>query len=275
MKQISLYTGIATLIVLMFASCKDDIDFNYHSVHAIYVVDGELCNKGINVDISKTLQMTDTTDRDAVNNATVLLSGDDGTEEALVCDSAGTYHSPSDIKAKKGITYTLKVTIGENSYTSYSTMQDTVSIDSASFKWDKIMNEDMLYYKVDIKDIANQDNYYCYRMYRNGKIYKWGVFSDLGYKNGEIKYSIVCMSKKKADKNDPSDYDNILYEGDNIHLDILSIDNRTYNYLYSLKLSTKDNSNPISNFDGGCLGYFAAYGKVSHDDVFSYNDVGE
>lgn len=86
--------------------------------------------------------------------------------------------------------------------------------------------------------------------------------------DGTIFVDIACMDEDTVEENKEEDYDDILYEGDRITIEIQTIDRRTYDYLYSLGLSERTSANPIANFTGGCLGYFSAYSAVRIEDVF-------
>lgn len=83
------------------------------------------------------------------------------------------------------------------------------------------------------------------------------------------------MTEKAAQDNKQEDWDEILYEGDIIELEMQTIDLRTYDYLNSLAMSEDSSANPISNFTNGCLGYFSAYSSVRMQIVFKYDEVEE
>ena len=55
------------------------------------------------------------------------------------------------------------------------------------------------------------------------------------------------MTEKAAQDNKQEDWDEILYEGDIIELEIQTIDLRTYDYLNSLAMSEDSSANPISS----------------------------
>ena len=72
-----------------------------------------------------------------------------------------------------------------------------------------------------------------------------------------------------------SDDKDLLVEGDRMHLELRSIDQKTYDYFYSMQMMDNTGTNPIQNFTGGCLGYFSAYSQVTYDCVFHTDDVEE
>ena len=66
-----------------------------------------------------------------------------------------------------------------------------------------------------------------------------------------------------------------LQEGDRLLIEIRAIDQRAYDYLYSMQLMDNTGTNPIPNFTGGCLGYFSAYHQITYDCVFHVADAEE
>jgi hypothetical protein len=67
----------------------------------------------------------------------------------------------------------------------------------------------------------------------------------------------------------------VLHDGDRLHIEIRAIDQRAYDYLYSMQIMDNTGTNPIPNFTGGCLGYFSAYSHITYDCVYHDADVEE
>lgn len=271
----SIFTLILGIILSAFllAGCKREIDFDYHSVDKLYVIEGYLTNNLAAVSILQTRDVTDSVLGKTVKGAVVTLSSSSGQSEVLTYRNDGFYRSTLGTRGVPGTTYTLKVQIDDNQYISSSTMQNKPTIASATFKWVKMLSDKMLFYQVNVQDIPGEVNYYCYRVYRNNKVYRWNVFKDISNPGGTIPLNIACMSKQQADDNKEEDKDDILYEGDEIYLELQSIDRRAYDYLYSLRVSERTAANPIDNFSGGCLGYFSAYYSVWEDTIFKYTEI--
>lgn len=175
-------------------------------------------------------------------------------------------------KPSEGKTYYLQVRRGEHIYTASSVMQPATTIDSCSFNWQKIGGQDHLYFKFTVNDIKGVDNYFYYSMKRNGKTYKWGTFTDKGYQDGLIERSVSCMTRETYEDNDPEDQDKILHDGDQITLEVYTIDSKAYDYWYSLNLSKQQGYNPLSNFEGGCQGVFMAGNVTKYSTVFHYSE---
>ena len=269
MKKLHSLIFLSSLFLLL-ASCESEIEIDYRSIDKIPVIEGHLTNEATRVLITETRNMEDSTKGRGISGATVTLTANNGTYETLEYRSDGYYHSPSNLIGTPGITYTLSVLLNGQEYTSYSTMQQQAAIISATFNWERIMNTRILFYSVEIQDIAGEENYYCYHMYRNGELYSWDVFSDKGHEDGIIAGDIFCMDETTAEENKPEDRKEILYDGDLITLEIKAIDRRTYDYLYSLGLGERAAANSIPNFTGNSLGYFSAHSIVRHQETFHY-----
>ena len=118
-----------------------------------------------------------------------------------------------------------------------------------------------------VQDILNQDNWYFTHLYRNGIGYRWAVKRDDQKPNGELQQLFSI-----ARENDDDDKD-MLHEGDRLHLELRAIDQRAYDYLYSMQIMGNTGTNPLPNFSGGCLGYFSAYSEVTMDFTYHEADV--
>ena len=57
--------------------------------------------------------------------------------------------------------------------------------------------------------------------------------------------------------------------------EVRAIDQKSYDYLYSMQIMDNTGTNPIPNFTGGCLGYFSAYSHITYDCVYYDADVEE
>lgn len=244
---------------LLLAGCKEEMDFDYHTIAPIDVVEAYLTQDGLNIAVTQTNNMNDTI-QTKVGDAVIILTDESGnTIDHLSAPAVGQE-------------YTLKVTTGGKTYISSSYMNRATTIESATFLWESIMGRDHLYCKILINDIPGEDNYYCLRMFRNGTLYKWSVFNDKGYKDGVIERSITCMTRETYEDNEPEKQDIILHDMDKIRFELQTIDRKAYDYLYSLSLSKRQSYNPLTNFSNGCLGFFIAGGTHTLETVYHYTE---
>ena len=256
----------------LLCSCEEEIQLDYRPIEPIYVIEGYVSNEGSEVVITGTRDIEDPVLKTGIEVQSVVLSSDNGIKETLIYGEDGIYRSLSFVGIPDE-TYTLTVVIDGESYTSSSTMPRFTEIVSTSMRWEEMMGNDMLHLIVVVSDKADNVNYYYYRILRNGKLFKWNVVRDLDSSNNTMQFDISCMSRDKAEKNDPDDYDSILFEGDDITVEVRAIDMKAYDYLFSAKLSGQNHSNPVYDFNGEVLGYFSAYTSTSKSFVFHYSDI--
>jgi len=124
-----------------------------------------------------------------------------------------------------------------------------------------MLNEKYLMGELLFQDIPNQDNWYFIHIYRNDTGYRWAVKRDDVDPNKELQQ---LFTFDKEGSND----DDMLREGDRIHIELRAIDQRAYDYLYSMQMMDNTGTNPIDNFTGGCLGYFSAYCQIAYDTTY-------
>jgi len=253
-------------LLLLLASCEKEIFLDYRSIGKIVVIDGFISNETAKVTLTSTRNMEDSVKSTTIEGAAITLSGSDGLNESFEYQN-GYYYSPSGTTGQPGVTYSLSVVLNGQEYISHSTMQRQAEIKTVAFNWVDIMGVKVLVYQVEINDIAGEENFYCYSMYRNGENYRWDVFSDRGYADGVIALNIFCMTDSGSEQTKEENR-HTLFNGDFITLEVKTIDRRTYDYLYSLGLSERSSANPVNNFSGGCLGYFSAQSVVRKETVF-------
>ena len=140
---------------------------------------------------------------------------------------------------------------------------------SFRFVWKDVLTERFLFADLKVNDISGQNNYYFMHIYRNGVGYRWAVMDDSHNPGGELQQLFSCTTERNLDKN----VDDGLKDGDKIHLEIRSIDRRTYDYFYSMQVMQNSGTNPVQNYTGGCLGYFSACNIITYDTTFRRADV--
>ena len=105
-------------------------------------------------------------------------------------------------------------------------------------------------------------------IYRNGLGYRWAVMKDDKNPNKELQ-QLFSFFRDGAHDSD------VLHDGDELRIVIRAIDERAYDYLYSMQQMSNTATNPIDNFTGGCLGYFSANNEIEYEQTFYYRDVVE
>ena len=105
-----------------------------------------------------------------------------------------------------------------------------------------------------LMDIPNQENYYYILVTKNGSAFRWIVFNDDASPNRELRQTLSFAEQGSSPE---------VKEGDVLSYYIRSVDRSAYDYLYSLQRMADTGTNPITNFSGGCLGYFTAYAQTT------------
>ena len=199
--------------------------------------------------------------------ATVVLSEDGYVLDTLRYWRNGYYIS--DCQGYEGSQYTIDIYLDGNHFQSSSVMQAEPQFSSFRFVWKDVLTERMLFADLKLEDIKGQNNYYFMHIYRNGIGYRWAVMDDSHNPGGELQQLFSCTTERELDK----DNDDGLKDGDKIHLEIRSIDRRTYDYFYSMQVMQNSGTNPVQNFTGGCLGYFSACNIITYDTTFRRADI--
>ena len=272
------------LLLLLTLSCQKEIELDYRDIEPVVSIEGRVTNEQVYVLITRTRSMNDSVKGRGIGGAVVTISSEDGTEQ-LVYDARDGYYRPaSGMKGIPGRTYRLDVTLDGYQYAASSTMPRQAPIVSTQFIWQPLLDNGMLMYEMWATDPEpDVRNYYWYRVDRRAKdpkvrqkqgtdAYRWSSFDDRGAINARIYRDIMCVNEEMMDGQDIEDdqLKSILFDGDTITLQLMTIDRAMFEYYQSLSVGQRMGANPISNISGGCLGYFAA-GSVSHADTVIYN----
>lgn len=243
---------ICALVIL--SSCEKVIDFDLNSSNSQLVIEGNISDQGGSciVQVSQSVNYDESNVFPPISGAAVLLSDDEGNSELLTETSTGIYTS-LEIHGVPGRSYTLQVTVDGQSYTAVSHMPLPVAIDSLSMEEYALQEE--LYVQVQYLDPEGIDNFYRFVQVINGVEQTDILLSSDRLQDGDTMKSLL-----QAD-----DYEDGLSSGDKVTVYLQSIDESVYDYFRTL-LRVDGNAapaNPLSNFDGGVLGYFSAYSVTS------------
>lgn len=252
--------------ILGLMSCTKEISIDYHSHDTRYVVEGTINNDGTEIRVSTTNAMEDNATGSDVNNATVTMTADDGTTATIPFVRNGYYRSK--FAGIAGTVYKLDVEVEGHHFMSTSTMQRTPKMNEFKLVWKKMLTERYLFGDLRLQDIPNESNWYFMHIYRNGLGYRWAVMKDDKNPNKELQQLFTFFRDGQHDND-------VLQDGDELHIVIRAIDQRAYDYLYSMQQMSSTATNPIDNFTGGCLGYFSANSEIEYYQDFYYRDVTE
>ncbi|MEP7264786.1 MAG: DUF4249 domain-containing protein [Bacteroidota bacterium] len=243
------------LTVVITSSCEKVIDVDLNDSDQQLVIEGVVQDDvhPATVKITRSLNFSQANNFPSVNDATVIISDDAGNTDTLPLVSPGVYQSDS-VLPLSGRTYYLTVQTGGKLYTSKSQMPflvefDSLGMDSLSFAG--ATNYSIIPYHY---DPAGVKNCYRYKLFVNGQADKNILVDNDDYTDG-----------KNVSR--PLFTDQEMEPGDNITVEMFNIDAAVYLYYFSLSQSgagpdeSATPANPVSNINGGSLGYFSAQTK--------------
>jgi Domain of unknown function (DUF4249) len=249
MKKIAML--FITFTTLM--SCEKVIEIDLNSTDPKVVIEGIVTdqNEPFTVTINRTVNFSDANKYPAIGKAIVTIADNVGNSEVLTETITGTYKSKK-LVGVIGKTYTLTVNAEGKTYTAKSTMSPKVNITDIK-------------YEVAPRPGQKEDHYVLFPQFLDPK----------GTGNN---YRFIQSTTKKMDKTIIISNDNVedgkpnarpifsqdldILLGDTVTVEMHCIDKASYDYLYSLTQSADGGAtpaNPITNIQGGALGYFAAY----------------
>lgn len=241
---------------VLFSSCEKVIDLDLKGAGKRYVIEGMVTNlQGIpsEVLLSQTRDFAAENGFNGVSNAAVTIQPEDGQTYTLTEADPGIYRTTAFVGVP-GKRYTLTVTIDGNIFTSTSQMPsqlvrlDTLTVEDLSFGGSTTKTVSPSYL-----DPVGLGDSYRFIQYANGNLVK-KVFVQNDDLSDGLRITRPFINQ-----------DSDLKSGDLVTVEMLHIDPNVYRYWYSLdQASTGDNqsatpANPVSNINGGALGYFSAH----------------
>lgn len=246
---------------MLLSSCKKEIEFIYHEIDPLTVIEAELTPEGINVAITLTTPMDEPMNRTRLTDATVSLTDlTAGNFIQLFPDSEGYYHDTT--PGIPGHEYRLEVERCGDRYTAAATMYPAVEIVSLEFNWIRMPYDHVAVLKGEFTDNPDSiDDCYWVKLYRNGKIYRWSEMNDISSVDGIASF-VTMTTRMDTDEEDEED---VLYDGDTVTCTISPISRAMHDYLEALS----NDSNGPAMFEGDkCLGYFTATSPASRSIIF-------
>lgn len=254
------------LLAILVISCEKELDFEYHVIEPLLVIEGSLTANGANVSLSHTTLMNEPMNTDKLTDASVKITDlVNGEESILTVDEKGEFRS-----SRGGITghnYRLDVIIGDNAYSSVTCMQAPVEIKNMQFYWIRMPGDDMAVIRLTFTDNPQTTDYYWIRLYRNGEPYAMNVITDRAQVNGILE---EVMTTTHRDESKEEDKKQLLQDGDVLTASVTPIDLTMFNYLVALH--NMSNGTPQFSPDF-CLGYFLASPVVTENTVYRPDEI--
>lgn len=259
MKKLTAFL-LPAVALLFLASCTKVIDVNLNNTSAKLVIEARVSDQSgpQRVKLTKTVNFDTDNNFPPVTGASVILRDiTAGLADTLDEVSAGIYES-STIPGVQGHTYNLVINAEGKTYTSSSTMPQVVPFDSLYSEDFSVFGELYKNMVPIYQDPAGVRNYYRFILTVNGHYkeqYSWDDrFSD-GRRN------VSALFDEGADE-DEEEEDERTKAGDTATVEMQCVDEAAFRYFdsfYQASGGSDAPANPVSNIQGGALGYFSAY----------------
>ncbi len=255
------YVSCLFCAVLLLCSCEKVIQLDLNDSVAKYVIEAVIADQpgSCRVLLTQTKDFDENNTFNGISGAQVTISDNNGNPQTLLETSAGVYEALS-LTGFSLHTYLLTVKVSGQVYTATSTMPARVRFDSLYISERSFFDEKNKFATVFYNDPAGQQNAYRFIQYVNGVKEKTIFVRDDDANDGRpIQRTLLYF----YDDNEKEQRQ--IKTGDSVRVDFLNIAYPVYKYWYSLGESSTGDSqsatpgNPVTNIQGGALGYFSAH----------------
>ncbi len=255
-------------MVLLVGSCTKELDFVYHDIPPLLVIEGELTPEGTKVALTLTTPMDEPISGVKVTDAEVVLEHPaSGMKKILKPDSEGYF--TGEVEALIGDEYCLSVERDGVINRAATTMYGPSEILSLEFNWISMPYDKVAVLQAKFSDDAEvRGECFWVKVYRNGKIYLWDEVDDRYACDGVMTYTRMTTRKDI----DEEDEESLILDGDVITVSVSRISKEMHDYLEALQ---NDSSGPAMFSGERCLGYFLATSPVEASIVFRPDEIPE
>lgn len=256
------YLVLPVLLVLL--SCEEVIDVKLKNESSKVVIESFITNgdNPILVKITKSQGFFNQNNFLPVKNASVHLEYL-SVKENLVEKGEG-YYISSRTKGMPGRAYTLKITTAGETFIATSELPKSIPIDTVYFQ-PGLFRNDSLNIFISFHDPAVTENYYRIKVYRNRRY----AVND---------YFLMTDAFSDGEKIVAPIYYRYFSPGDSIIVELLNLERNTWRYFKGISESIQQGvnsqapGNPPSNFSGGALGIFGAWGTSAYRIIVPRNE---
>ena len=248
-------------ILIFIIGCEDVIQVEIDSAKPQIVIEAKISNSLNNnfVKITKSTDFYNPNTYQTISNAQVIIKENNKAEYLLSETSPGKYQN-NQLVAKAGNDYTIFVKYDNNQYSSNSYTPKGLKIDSVNYqiKERPFNKKKYLELHVYFQDNPGQRDFARFVIYKNGeKIKVIFIYNDRLTNGNYINYFFFNFN------------DESFYMGDEIFVEMQSINEQTYEYFRTLKNAATIESkgpfgpaapaNPVNNWSNNALGYFSTF----------------
>jgi hypothetical protein len=248
---------IFTTAIVALSSCREEVILDLNTVGAIPVIEANISNDSIPfmVRVTTTADYYSLTIPE-VTDATVIITGSNGSKDTLYHDTAGYYYSKNIYPCKVGVAYTLNVTYKGKTYSATETCLPQNPIDSLK----------TIYLP---KRGFFPAGYYLYEWTREkpgkGDCYLWNLYQNDTMLTKDFYYLADDQFLEEGGQYLSTDFQFPFRLNDSIKLEQIAISRQFYNFLTAIQSQTGRDGSPFSappsniagNISNGGLGYFA------------------
>lgn len=243
---------ILPLLTLLLVGCEKEIDFKYHDIDPILVIEGALTEEGAVVSLTETTPMDEPMNHRQVEGATVSIIDLDNGDVAILDPSADGGPYIADIAGIQGHTYRLEVLRpgGKEPNRADCVMLPPAPAPQLSLAWISMPYDHVAVLQVRFE--GDTEECYWVRVYRNGEAYMWrAVSGGAAVANGIIDEVFMTTRQDISEEED----DTVLVDGDVLTVTVSPISRAMHDYLEAIG---SDSSGPLLFSGPMALGYFLA-----------------
>lgn len=271
--------------VLLFSACTEPFDTELKSSYIRLVVQGSINNelKNHQVSLTKSADYFSNTPATRVTGADVSIS--DGENTFYLNEVSDGFYETEILAGMPGKTYTLTIISEGKTYTSSCFLNDCPPMDSINFGYYDLSAYDIIdssaYILLNALEPPTPNNFYMWNVYKNGILETDTInevfFSDDLFINGQYMYNVEVGWVREVEL------------ADIITLEMLSITEEYYNYIYQILSVTDWNMGPFGgppanpngniievdnndNDNDDPLGFFLAYSTFRITDTIPEKD---
>lgn len=245
------------LAVLALAGCKKIVQVDTSTAPPQIVIEGKITDKFADqiIVISKSIPYDAIGKYPKISGATVSMIDNLGNVFVFAEGAMGSYTKK--MQGIYGRTYTLSVSLNNQTYNAKSTMPNLVKLDSIGVITNSFFGRDQVNPVIYFTDPKEETNFYHFNFFVNNLISKRTYVSSDRLTNGNVTQVQFFYDNGDVAKD--------LFSGDKVKIQMECVEKPIYNYWYSLAQQKGSGpnqgatpANPTSNLSNGALGYFSA-----------------
>lgn len=241
--------------VIGLSSCEKIVNLDLGDESGKLVIEANLSNISGRqiVQLSRNVPFTNTNNYPPVVGAKVSIHDQNGTNYSFTEGPSGSYMVNS-TAGTPGTIYTMRVLLGDKTYTATSKMPEIVTLDSISYKKSNFGEDGSQQISVHYTDPKGLGNQYRFVMFVN----------DIQVKDILVNNDDFTDGNKITQELRQGDID--IYLGDKVRVEMQCIDKPVYTYFVTLRNQSSNGpgggvtpSDPPTNISPVTLGYFSVY----------------